>query len=280
MLRIENISYEAGRAKILDMVSCNILPGELTVLLGANGAGKSTLLRLLSGERPPHTGRIWWGHRLLHKIAAAELARRRAVLTQHTVVTLPFTVEEIVLMGRYPHFQNSPSAKDRTIVTACLEEMKVRHLSVRHYNTLSGGEQQRVQMARVLAQLYGWQDGHAGNSANGMTTGTGMLLLDEPTSSLDWHHQQLCLQKVRELATGGYTVVIVLHDLNLAAQFADKIVLLKNGRLLAAGERDSVLQPDLIRQAYGMETQVFHPEGCSFPVIIPTTIKKEIYAND
>jgi iron complex transport system ATP-binding protein len=261
------------------MVSCNIFPGELAVLLGANGAGKSTLLRLLSGERAPHTGRIWWGHRLLHTIAAAELARRRAVLTQHTVVTLPFTVEEIVLMGRYPHYGSAPSGKDKEIVKECLKEMQAGHLKDRIFYTLSGGEQQRVHMARVLAQLRGTR------MDEGIRPGMdevrpGLLLLDEPTSSLDWRHQQLCLQKARDLAAGGYTVMVVLHDLNLTAQFADKIILLKNGRLLAAGERDEVLQPDFIHQAYGMETQVFHPEGSPFPVIIPTTIKKEIYAND
>ena len=235
MLRIENISYGAGRAKILDMVSCNILPGELTVLLGANGAGKSTLLRLLSGERAPHTGRIWWGHRLLHKIAAAELARRRAVLTQHTVVTLPFTVEEIVLMGRYPHFQNSPSAKDRTIVTACLEEMKVRHLSVRHYNTLSGGEQQRVQMARVLAQLYGWQDGHAGDSANGMTTRTGMLLLDEPSLGLAPKIVQDIFRVIGALRDRGIAILLVEQNARAALQMADYGYVLEMGRVALHG---------------------------------------------
>ncbi|MBN9384745.1 MAG: heme ABC transporter ATP-binding protein [Chitinophagaceae bacterium] len=276
MLRIEDISYRAGRIKILDALSCDILPGELTVLLGANGAGKSTLLRLISGERSPHAGKIWWGDRQLHSFAPAELARWRAVLTQHTVVSLPFTVEEIVLMGRYPHYRNSSSEKDRAIVAFCLEEMKVRHLAARYFYTLSGGEQQRVHMARVLAQLRGREmdeDRMPGNSP-------GLLLLDEPTSSLDWQHQQLCLQKARELAISGYTVVVVLHDLNLAAQFADRILLLKNGRLLTAGEPGSVLIPEFIQAAYGINVTVFYPEGSPFPVVIPTTIKNEIYANN
>ena len=263
MLRIENISYRAGRKKIIDGLSCTILPGELTVLLGANGAGKSTLLRLLAGERPPHAGDIWWDRRSLPAIPAAELARMRAVLTQHTVVSLPFTVEEIVMMGRYPHYRHHPSVEDRGIVAACLEEMQAGHLKERLFYTLSGGEQQRVQMARVLAQLSGVKDG--------------MLLLDEPTSSLDWLHQQLCLQKARALANAGYMAVIVLHDLNLAAQFADTILLMKGGRLLAAGEKEQVLKPDLIRQAYGIETTVIYPAECIFPVIIPGTSKNKKY---
>lgn len=268
MLRIEDVGYRVGRKKILDGLTCNILPGELTVLLGANGAGKSTLLRLLSGERSPHTGEVWWDDRLLHAIAPAELARRRAVLTQQVVVSLPFTVEEIVLMGRYPHFRNSPSESDRAIVGECLEEMQAGHLRGRLFYTLSGGEQQRVQMARALAQV------------RGAAAGSGMLLLDEPTSSLDWLHQQSCLQQAKMLALSGYTVVVVLHDLNLAAQFADKILMLRDGRLLAAGVREEVLRPAVIRQAYGIETTVIYPEGCSFPVIIPMTIKNKIYAND
>ncbi len=263
MIRIEHISYQMGRRRIIDGLSCTILPGGLTVLLGSNGAGKSTLLRLLAGERPPHTGEIWWGQRPLHTISAAELARKRAVLTQHTVVSLPFTVEEIVMMGRYPHYRSHPSIEDGRIVAECLEEMQAVHLKERLFYTLSGGEQQRVQMARVLAQLQRVEGG--------------MLLLDEPTSSLDWLHQQLCLQKAKELAVGGYMVVIVLHDLNLAAQFADTVLLMKDGRLLAAGQKEDVLRPALIRQAYGIEAAVIYPEECFFPVIIPGTNKNKIY---
>ena len=234
MLRIENISYEAGRAKILDMVSCNILPGELTVLLGANGAGKSTLLRLLSGERAPHTGRIWWGYRLLHKIAAAELARRRAVLTQHTLVTLPFTVEEIVLMGRYPHFQNSPSAKDRTIVTACLEEMKVRHLSVRHYNTLSGGEQQMLAIGRALMSA------------------PRILLLDEPSLGLSPLIMQEVLAVIRQLRDQGITIVLVEQNVHNALSVADRAYVLTTGRIVAEDTAAGLLKNrDLLRAYLG-----------------------------
>ena len=271
MLRIENISHRVGRQQIIDGLTCTIQPGELTVLLGANGAGKSTLLRLLAGGRAPYAGKILWDQRLLHTIGAAELARRRAVLTQHTVVSLPFTTEEIVMMGRYPHYRNHPCEGDSRIVEECLREMQAIHLKERLFYTLSGGEQQRVQMARVLAQLRvtpgGRKEGDAG----------GMLLLDEPTSSLDWLHQQLCLQKAKELAISGYTVVVVLHDLNLAAQFADTILLMKGGRLVAAGHKEEVLRPELIRQAYGIDATVIYPEECLFPVIIPGTNKNKIY---
>jgi iron complex transport system ATP-binding protein len=268
MLRIKNLSYRRGRKVILDGLSCTIQPGELTVLLGANGAGKSTLLRILAGERMDYDGQVWWKDRQLRGFSAAELARLRAVLTQHTVVNLPFTVEEIVLMGRYPHYRNQPSGQDRRIVAECLEEMQLRHLTERSFYTLSGGEQQRVQMARVLAQLRG------GEGA------PGILLLDEPTASLDWKHQQSCMEKAKELAASGYTVVVVLHDLNLAAQSGDRLLLMKGGRLLAAGSRDEVLKTGLIQQAYGIEAAVLYPEECLFPVIVPMRNKTIIYAND
>ncbi|HVU57587.1 MAG TPA: heme ABC transporter ATP-binding protein [Puia sp.] len=268
MIRVDHISYRAGnrRRKILDDISCNILPGGVTVLLGANGAGKSTFLRILSGEQSPQSGKVWWNDRPLHAMAPAELAKRRAVLTQHATIDLPFTVEEIVLMGRYPHYGSKPSVRDKDIVMECLKEMQVAHLSGRAFPTLSGGEQQRVQMARVLAQLEG--------------AGDKILLLDEPTSNLDLLHQQLCLQKARQLSRKGHIVIVVLHDLNLAAQFADAILLLKQGRLLATGPTKAVLIPELIRQAYDMDIAVLYPEGYLFPIIVPATNKKQLYVNN
>jgi len=261
MIQVNDISYYSnsrGRGKaILNGLSFSIRAGALTVLLGPNGAGKSTFLRLLSGERRPYKGTILWNGREVHSLAPGELALRRGVLTQQYSMSLPFTVEEVVMMGRYPHHGNGHSDKDGVIVLECLREMQAEHLAQRLFNTLSGGEQQRVQMARVLAQLTGpveWDS---------------MLLLDEPTASMDWLHQQLCLRKARQLAEKGMTVVVVLHDLNLAAQFADFLLLMKNGRLLAMGTPSDLLEPGLIASAYGIHSTVIYPEGCDHPVIIP-----------
>lgn len=246
--------------KILDNISCTILPGKLTVFLGPNGAGKSTLLRIVSGEMKPHNGTVWLDNLSIHSIPIRQLALQRGVLSQQYSVSLPFTVEEVVTMGRYPHYRNSPSAKDRLIVSQCLQEMEVDHLSARLFNTLSGGEQQRVQMARVLAQL---------GDEDGLPAGSKILLLDEPTASMDLLHQQQCLNKARQLAEQGYTVVAVLHDLNLAARFADALLLLKDGKLLANGKPSELLEPGLIFSAYGIETTVLRPDQYDFPVIIP-----------
>jgi iron complex transport system ATP-binding protein len=266
MIQIENISYRAGGRTILDQVSFTVPPGAITVVLGANGAGKSTLLRLVSGELQPKTGRIVFNGQLMHQVPPAQLALNRAVLTQQYAVNLPFTCEEVVMMGRYPHFSNKPAAADHEVVQEVMADLHVTHLQARLFQTLSGGEQQRIQLARVLAQL---------RDAAGTTPNTRkLLLLDEPTSSMDWLHQQLALQKARQLAQQGYGILVILHDLNLAAQFADQLVLLRQGKLIATGTPFEVLQPATIYMAYGIETDLLQQNDYPFPVIIPSLPKQ------
>jgi iron complex transport system ATP-binding protein len=169
------------------------------------------------------------------------------------------------MMGRYPHFDHRPAAIDKEIVTACMDEMQVGTFAARAYHTLSGGEQQRVQMARVLAQL----------KDNSLHPCRKVLLLDEPTASMDCLYQQLCLSKAKELAGKGYTVLVILHDLNLAAQFADTILLLKQGRLVTAGSVREVLQPDFIAEAYDMEVNVLEYDEYDFPILVPAARKSK-----
>lgn len=256
MIRIERLGYAVGERKLLDDIHCQLRPGELTVLLGANGAGKSTFLRLLSGELRPQKGNIYWKSILLHDLSPRQLALTRAVLGQHYAVNLPFTGEEIVMMGRYPHYDRHPSERDRAIVKEVLDRVAATHLADRLFTTLSGGEQQRIQLARVLAQL---EDGDLAGK---------YLLLDEPTASMDYWHQQLCLQQARELCRRGLTVMMVLHDLNLAAQVADQLLILKGGKLVAAGTPGKLLDSALIREVYGLETKIFYPEPGAAPVVI------------
>jgi len=260
----KNISYSIGQQSILHNLSFVIQPGEVTVVLGPNGAGKSTLLRALSGEQAPTSGDILLNDKSIHTMPVTELARCRAVLSQQYQLNLPFSCEEIIMMGRYPHFHNHPSVVDHDIVQQCMQEMQVTRFTGRLYQTLSGGEQQRIQMARVLAQL---------RATNANDKAGKLLLLDEPTASLDCLHQQACLQKARELAQHGYTVVIILHDLNLAAQFADNIILLKNGRLVQQGGMREVLQPGCIAEAYDMEVEAWHHAEYDFPVLVPVDHK-------
>lgn len=258
MITVKNISYKIGGKAILHPMSFEIFSGEVTILLGANGAGKSTLMRVLAAEYLPGTGEVCLDERLLGDYTPEALARKRAVLTQQFAVPLPFSCEEIVMMGRYPHQGQSIARQDQEIVTRCMREMDVEAFAGRLFNTLSGGEQQRVQMARVLAQL---DSGHP--------TDTRVLLLDEPTSSLDYLQQQLLLTKVKILADRGYAVVVVLHDLNLAAQYGDHLLLLKEGYLLAEGTREEILQSALVSMAYDMDVEVVTHEDYPFPFLVP-----------
>lgn len=259
MMQVNQLVYTAGKRTILDNISFTLSPGKVTVILGPNGAGKSTLLRLLSGGHRPSGGTVTWLNQPLHTIPPAQLAKQRAVLTQQYAIALSFTCEEVVLMGRYPHFSNQPKPEDLQAVKAAMEEMHVTHLGKRSFQTLSGGEQQRVQAARVLAQLWNNQEETSGK----------MLLMDEPTSGMDIQHQQLLLGKARKLAQQQYTVLIVLHDLNLAARYADEIVLLQNGRLLAAGTTATVLQPTILQQAYGIPLQLIQSADYPYPILVP-----------
>lgn len=266
IISAQNISFWIGQKPILHKLSFSIKPGALTVVLGKNGAGKSTFLRILSGEQKPTMGRVFLGNQDLHALPVAKLARMRGVLSQQYAMNLLFSCEEIVMMGRYPHFQSQPAAVDRRIVQECMEEMQVAAFAKRSYQTLSGGEQQRVQMARVLAQLRDV-------SSNPEAPTGKLLLLDEPTSSMDCLYQQLCLSKARELSRKGYTVVVILHDLNLAAQFADQILLLKNGCMVRSGSVKEVLRPELIAHAYDMEIDILETSEYDFPILIPANHK-------
>ena len=235
-LLLQNISFEA---KV----------GELVVILGSNGAGKSSLLKCISREWQPQQGIVSWNNKPLTQWGEKELARQRAVLTQHYQISLPFSSEEIVMMGRYPYFKNSPAEIDRHTVMQCLRYTGIEHLQKRNYLTLSGGEQQRVQIARILAQLW---DGDSGQK---------LMLLDEPVSALDIQYQHSVMQLAKKLSLRGYTVVAVLHDLNLALQYADKVLMMKKGRQVAFGDM-RVLNEHNIREVYEVDTEIIqHPDS-------------------
>ena len=250
MLRAENIEVRLGRTRALNGVSIFARPGEVVAVLGPNGSGKSTLMRVMSGELAPRRGHVLQDDRPLGAWPRRELAAHRAVLPQSTAMSFPFRALQVVLLGRSPHAGMSSHDDDLDIAETAMRETDVTHLADRVYPTLSGGEQQRVQMARVLAQV--WPAGPNG--------GARYLLLDEPTSSLDIAHQHSILETARRFAARGMGVLVVLHDLNLAAIYADRLCVLKDGRLVLDGPPEQVLTPDTVRDVFDLSVTVIrHP---------------------
>ena len=252
MIEAENISIRAGARLLLDDLSLRIAPGRVTVLLGPNGAGKSTLLSVLSGERRPETGRVTIAGAPMEGETPLALARRRAVLLQHSSLDFSFTVAEVVGLGRLPFAATEHERDDEMALASACRLAGIEAVWTQTYQTLSGGERQRVQFARALAQL--WRRNPCAE--------TRYLLLDEPTAALDLRHRRSVLEAAHKLSTEGVGVLAVLHDLNLAAAFADDVVLLKRGRILASGPRADVLTEDNLARCFDVAVEVIRkPDG-------------------
>ncbi|RBL83223.1 heme ABC transporter ATP-binding protein [Streptomyces cavourensis] len=250
MLAADNLTLARHGTRILDQVSLSIRPGEVVGLLGSNGAGKSTLLSALSAELAAEGGSLTLDGRALASMPPREQARKRAVLPQKPGLTFDLGVREVVAMGAYPFPELSPAEVD-ALAQQALDWADARHLDGRRYPELSGGEQQRVQFARVLVQCG------AGRAAGEVR----YLLLDEPTASLDPRHQADLMRRAAQLAHEGNTgVLVILHDMNLAARWCDRLLLLSGGRAVALGTPAEVLTPANLYLAYGIEAQVMaHP---------------------
>ena len=246
MLSATDISFAINGVQLLDEVSVSFEAGQLSMVIGPNGAGKSTLVKALCRQIVPQAGHVAYAGRSLTTWSEAELSRVRAVLSQNVELAFPLRVWEVVLMGRYPHFTGAATALDKAACEEAMRYFDVLDWSDRDYLTLSGGERQRVQFARVMAQI--WYPSPNGNR---------WLLLDEPLTFLDIRYQFDFLKRVRELLSGGDLVAVgVVHDLNLAARFADHLVLIAHGKIVAAGTPTDVLQPDLVEQAFGIRPVV------------------------
>ena len=253
MLRTENLHICRNQKMVLSDVTLEVRPGEVLGVLGPNGAGKSTLLAALCGELAPTQGQVWLDHQALNQWKGPQRAQRLAVLPQTSTLDFAFRVEEVVGMGRLPH--QTGHVRDAEIVHEALKAADVEHLAGRSYLALSGGERQRVHLARVLAQLWPGQGGQT-------------LLLDEPTSMLDPLHQHTTLKAIRAFADRGAAVLIILHDLNLAARYCDRLLLLEDGQPRALGRPRGVLQPELLKAVFGLDVLVQpHPE-LGHPLII------------
>jgi iron complex transport system ATP-binding protein len=250
-LETRNVSFSAGKAELLKDVSLEVTTGEVLAVVGPNGAGKSTLLRLLAGELSPSAGDVLIDGKPLKSYSASALALKRAVLPQQTILTFAFSALEVVLMGRNPHLKDGwPNKEDERIAEHAMEVTETTAFAQRKFPSLSGGEQSRVTLARVLAQE------------------APLLLLDEPTSSLDVRHQEQVMATARRLAAAGACVLVILHDLNLAAAYANRIAVLHKGSLVACDAPAAVLRPELLKEVFECEFDVL-PIETDRPYVLP-----------
>ena len=253
MLKIQNLSVSYGPRRILQDVSFDVQSGEVLALIGPNGAGKSTLIRAVSGVIP-YSGHVRTNGDDFASLSTLQRARYIATVPQAVSLPPAYTVWETVLFGRTPHlgFLGQPSPKDEEIARQSLQRVSALSFADRRVGELSGGEQQRILLARALCQS------------------TPILLLDEPTAHLDLQYQVGLLELVHELAHKDHLAVLVaLHDLNLAAHYADRIALMVAGNIKAMGSAKDVLQPELIQEAYCLPVQVVQHPFLDIPLILP-----------
>jgi iron complex transport system ATP-binding protein len=251
-IRAEHLTVRVGANTLLEGATLELRPGELLAVIGPNGAGKSTLLKALAGDITPTVGRVFLMKRELRHYKPLELARYRAVLPQDNALEFDFTALEVALLGRTPFVGHVETAQDWRVAREALQQVNAVHLEHRAYPTLSGGERQRVQLARVLTQI--WGDESSANQSR-------FLLLDEPTSNLDLAHQHETLAIAKGLTRHGIGVLAVLHDLNLASVYADRIAVLHQARMVTCGAPLAVLEPELIERVFGVTADVQHQDG-------------------
>ena len=243
MITVFGLDLKSGPKQILQNINLTIQPGRVTSILGPNGAGKTSLLRCLSGDAIRYTGEIRLRERPLKHYSLAELARLRAVLSQANPVTFPFTALEIVMLGRNPYLSENNLKRDTDIAGHALNAVDAWQFKDRLFPTLSGGEQQRVQLARVLAQI--WEQREA------------ILFLDEPTAALDLKHQHEILALARRLAAEkAMTVICILHDIHLAQHYSTEAILMRAGAIYQAGASDQALSAANIQHIYQLPDQV------------------------
>ncbi len=254
MLTIKNISVFYGKRQILHNINLDVNPGEILALIGPNGAGKSTLIRAISGVIPIKSGDVYVDDINITSLSSMQRARKISVVPQAVSVPPAFTVWETVLLGRTPYlnFLGQASAQDEALAHLVLEQVDCLHLINSHITEISGGEQQRVLLARALVQ------------------DTPILLMDEPTAHLDLRHQLDLLKLITKHAREkNITVLIALHDLNLASLFADKIAIVQNGQLCVAGTPKETLTEEILNSIYNVPVRISHHPDTGTPLVIP-----------
>ena len=244
MITIQNVSHQINQQTILNNVSLDIPQGGITALIGANGAGKSTLLSFMARLRPLVSGSIAYNGRDLASTPTAEVAKMLAILTQENSIHSRIAVRDLLLFGRYPYHQGQPTAEDQAIVDNALVEFQLQELSHRYLTELSGGQRQRALIAMVFCQS------------------TEYVLLDEPLNNLDMYYARNLMQLLHRLAHSQQrTIIVVLHDINMAAAYADHVVAMKQGQVLFAGSPDEVFTVPNIQAAFNMTVDVLDYKG-------------------
>lgn len=251
----EGVSLRVADFDLLRDVSVAVTAGQVTAVAGPNGAGKSSFLRALTGDVTVTAGAVSLNGRALAEWPMPQRARLLSVLPQNTILDFPFTAREVVALGRIPH--HSGAARDEDIISEALAAVDALYLERRYYTHMSGGEKQRVQLARVLAQI--WEPSELGDR---------FLIMDEPTSALDLRHQRLYLDIVTRFAQSGVGVLMVLHDLNLAGRCADNLVVLDKGRVAAQGTPREVLSMELLRDVFEVEAVILQHPLNGTPLVI------------
>ncbi len=251
MIDVQQLGITINGRILLEDVNLDLRQGEVLALLGPNGAGKSTLLRAVAGDQPATRGKVLLDGKPVEQYRPRDLAQRRAVLPQQTVLQFAFTAREVVEMGRGANGSRHTREEDDAVIQRSMERTVTDTLQDRTYPTLSGGEQARVTLARVLSQE------------------APILLLDEPTAALDLSHQQMVMEIAREIAHAGGAVMTILHDINLAAAYADRLALLHQGRIAAFGEPWTALDPELLTEVFDCPIAVARHPMRNCPLVLP-----------
>lgn len=257
MLKLEEIYYNIRGKKILQNIHLQFEPGKIHMILGPNGSGKTSLLKIASGQIDTYQGRVLYEQKSIREIDLSELAKYRGYLSQQNNIPFPLKVSELVSMGRYPHFEFHPSKKDNEIVQEVSEKLAIQHLSQRDYTTLSGGEQQRVQFARVLAQI--WESNAATNR---------YLFLDEPLNNLDIQFQKYLLETIKSLIVPNLVVIMIVHDINWALAYANEVYFMKEGHLVANGNPLHIINEELMQKVFDIKCKIVQVPGQSNSVVV------------
>lgn len=237
MLQAAKVHFQYKQHLLLDEISFEANAGEFIAIIGPNGAGKSTLLSYLSNELDQKNKAVLFKNKPISEWDIKELPKHKAKFSQHQSSEITLPIREVIMMGRYPYFNQSPTLADQEAVDYWMKNTDTYHLKDRSYEHLSGGEKQRIHLARVLSQLENEE-------------AQKLIMLDEPLNNLDVSHQFRILDLVKKLTQKENTAIVVMHDINLAAQFADKILLMNQGKLIAFDTPQKVLTQELVSETY------------------------------